>query len=562
MEFARLYTDLSENIGEMPWAEYPRPCLKRNSYFCLNGEWEFAAAESEPYEYSGKVLVPFAPESMLSGVGKVFPESEFRFYRREFSLPEGFIKDRVILHFGAVDCGCEVALNGRRVGEHIGGYEPFCFDITEYLSDNNSLTVKVWDNLSSGLYPYGKQSSKRGGMWYTPVSGIWQTVWLESVPSEYIKSVKIDTDLQRAKLSFEGISTGEVALNGKVYPIESGVCEIAPECPVLWSPENPHLYYYTAVSGKDKVEGYFALRTVGVRVINGIQRLCLNGEPYFFHGVLDQGYWSDGLLLPATTKGYENDIKMLKGLGFNMLRKHIKVEPQLFYYACDKLGITVFQDMVNNSDYSFLRDTILPTVHFLRRNDKRLHKNQISRAAFIEGMESAVKALYNHPSIVEWTIFNEGWGQFCADEMYERLRRLDSSRLIDSASGWFVPRKTDFCSRHVYFRNPRYIKSDKPFFLSEFGGYAYRVKGHSFNPKKAFGYAICRTREDFVKRLCRLYESGVIPLAKKGLCATVYTQLSDVEDEINGLATFDRKVLKVKPEEFSGISEQLKNSIK
>ncbi len=562
MDFKKLYTAEAENMGEIPWAEYPRPCLKRDSYLCLNGEWDFGAAEDEHRVYSHKILVPFSPESLLSGVNEVFSENKFRFYHRDFTLPEGFVKDRVILHFGAVDCGCEVKLNGRLLGEHIGGYEPFCFDITEYLSGNNSLEVRVWDNLSSGIYPYGKQCYRRGGMWYTPVSGIWQTVWLESVPKQFIKSVKIDTDLFGARLRFEGIASGEVTVDNNTYKIENGVCKIDFESPVLWSPENPHLYFYSASSGEDRVEGYFALRTIETKNIGGIPRLCLNGKPYFFHGVLDQGYWSDGLFLPATPAGYEADIKMLKGLGFNMLRKHIKVEPQLFYYACDRLGIAVFQDMVNNSDYSFLRDTILPTVHFLSRNDKRLHKNKESRAAFISGMEATVRTLYNHPSIVEWTIFNEGWGQFCADDMYEHLRLLDSTRLIDSASGWFKPRKTDFCSRHIYFRNPRRVKSDKPFFLSEFGGYAFAVKGHIFNSKKAFGYAICSTREDFVNRLQRLYKTGVQPLIKHGLCATVYTQLSDVEDEINGITTFDRRVQKITPDEFLSISEELKNSIK
>ena len=561
-KFIKLYTSHGENLGGTPWNVYPRPLMKRDSFLCLNGEWDFAVNNfEEPARYDRKITVPFCPESLLSGVGEVFSEEKTLWYRREFTLPEGFLRGRVLLHFGAVDQVCEVFINGMKVGEHIGGYEAFSFDITDELEDENTITVKVRDNLSDFILPYGKQKRNRGGMWYTPVSGIWQTVWLESVPEKYIKGVKIDSDLEGATITFDGIESGIVQLDGKEYKIENSKATLSPELKEYWTPENPKLYNFTVCAGEDKIESYFALRTISAQEHNGKKRLCLNGRPYFFHGILDQGYWSDGLFTPASYECYEKDIKMLKSLGFNMLRKHIKIEPQLFYYDCDRLGIAVFQDMVNNSDYSFLRDTALPTVHLLRRNDKRLHKNKESRAAFIKGMESTVKSLYSHPSIVEWTIFNEGWGQFCADDMYDKLKRLDSSRLVDSASGWFLANKNDFESRHIYFRKLRAVKSDKPYFLSEFGGYAYAVKNHIFNPNRSFGYANCKTREDFVKKLRNLYLREVIPLVRKGLCATVYTQVSDVEDEINGITTYDRAELKIKPEEFTDISEQLKNAL-
>lgn len=557
--FAKLFTKHGEDNAA--WNVYPRPLLKRDSFFNLNGEWDFAVNDGEEPKFDRKINVPFCPESLLSGVNEVFGEDKTLWYSRKFILPEGFLKDRVLLHFGAVDQTCEVFINGKLLGSHIGGYDAFNFDITEYLAEENVVTLRVTDSLSNGILPYGKQRRKRGGMWYTPVSGIWQTVWLESVPCSHVKNIKVDTTLNSAHLKFEGISCGEVFIDGKSYAIENGVCEIIFENPRLWSPETPHLYYFTVNSGEDSVESYLALRTLEIGTVDGTKRLLLNGKPYFFHGILDQGYWSDGLFTPANPECFSDDIKMLKNLGFNMLRKHIKIEPQLFYYECDRLGITVFQDMVNNSDYSFLRDTALPTVRLLKRNDKKLHKDPKSRSAFEEGMVKTVNALYSHPSVCQWTIFNEGWGQFCADEMYDKLKKIDSSRFIDSASGWFIANKNDFESRHIYFRKLKAIKTEKPYFISEFGGYAYRINEHCFNLKASFGYANCKTREDFVKRLCELYKQEVLPLVKEGLCATVYTQVSDVEDEINGLVTYDRKVQKITPEEFLEISQELKNSI-
>lgn len=561
-EFVKLYTSYGENLDGTPFNVYPRPLCKRNSFLCLNGEWDFTVNSGDfPNGFDRKIIVPFCPESLLSGINEVFSEDKTLWYRREFALPEGFLKSRVLLNFGGVDQICEVFINSQKVGGHIGGYEAFSLDITDYIKAKNVITLKVRDNLSNFILPYGKQRKDRGGMWYTPVSGIWQTVWIESVPEKYIKGIKIDSDLEGATITLDGIESGIVHLDGKEYKIENSKVTITPETKEYWTPENPKLYNFTVCAGEDKIESYFALRTITLGEHKGKKCLCLNGNPYFFHGILDQGYWSDGLFTPASYECYEKDIKMLKALGFNMLRKHIKIEPQLFYYDCDRLGIAVFQDMVNNSDHSFLRDTVLPTVCTLRRSDKKLHKNKESRAAFVNGMESTVKSLYSHPSIVEWTIFNEGWGQFCAGEMYGKLKMLDSSRPIDSASGWFLQDKNDFESRHIYFRRLKAVKTNKPYFLSEFGGYAYAVKGHIFNPRRAFGYAICKTREDFVKSLRNLYLKEVIPLVKDGLCATVYTQVSDVEDEINGVTTFDRAELKIKPEEFIDISEKLKNAL-
>ncbi len=314
--------------------------------------------------------------------------------------------------------------------------------------------------------------------------------------------------------------------------------------------------------GEDKVESYFALRTLEIREVGGIPRLCLNGEPYFFHGLLDQGYWSDGLFTPAEPECYTSDILAMKKLGFNMLRKHIKVEPERFYYDCDRLGMVVFQDMVNNGDYSFLRDTALPTVGLQRMPDKHLHRDEATRRAFLAGMEAVVKQLKNHPCILYWTIFNEGWGQFDSASAYERLRELDDTRWIDSTSGWFRWGKTDVESIHCYFKKYRFKLDKKPVVLSEFGGYSHGVSGHLFNTEKSYGYGSCPDLDSLGDRIERLYRDEIIPAVQQGLCASVYTQVSDVEDEINGLLTYDRKVEKLTPERMIPIARDLQSAIK
>ena len=555
--FQQLYTPQGKSLNGVPWNVYPRPQLKRDSFLCLNGEWEFSANEPR---FDRAIRVPFAPESLISGIGETYPNEPVLWYRKRFTLPEGFVNERVLLHFGAVDQVAEVFVNDVKVGEHIGGYEAFCFDITDVLQSENVITVRVEDHLD-GILPYGKQCHKRGGMWYTPVSGIWQTVWLESVPAEYVRRLTVTVDETAATITAEGVSEGLVTVQTPTeelaVPLVNGTAHVAPPNPRLWSPEDPYLYHFTVTTARDTVQSYFALRTLAVREVDGAKRLCLNSKPYFFHGLLDQGYWSDGLFTPAAPECYEQDITAMKALGFNMLRKHIKVEPEQFYYDCDRLGMVVFQDMVNNSDYRFFRDTALPTVGLLRMNDRRLHKDKRSRRAFEVSMRQTVQQLYNHPCICYWTVFNEGWGQFCADEQYERLRELDDTRFIDSTSGWFLAKNTDVESRHIYFRKIKLRAADKPLVLSEFGGYSYKPEGHVFNTEQTYGYGKCESREAFVKAIRRLYTEEVLPLLPRGLCAAVYTQVSDIEDETNGLLTYDRCVQKLMPEEFLDISQKL-----
>ena len=453
-------------------------------------------------------------------------------------------------------------MNGQFLSTHKGGYEAFSVDITDVLKEENILEICVQDDLNNKSQPYGKQTLKRGGMWYTPVSGIWQTVWLESVPETYIRKLNIENRGASVTISTEPALDGKVTVKGLgEFALSNGKVTIQPENPHFWSPEDPYLYEFSVEAGEDKVESYFALRTLEIRKIGKYQRLCLNGKPYFFHGLLDQGYWPDGLFTPASPKCYADDILAMKRLGFNTLRKHIKVEPEEFYYQCDKLGMIVFQDMVNNGGYNFLRDTALPTIGIQKLNDKNMHREPATRDAFLRGMEATVNQLKNHPCILYWTIFNEGWGQFDSDNVYHHLKALDDTRWIDSTSGWFRRKETDVDSRHVYFKPIRLRAGEKPLVLSEFGGYSYKPEGHVFNTEKTYGYGKFVDATQFAAAVEKLYYEQVIPAAKTGLCAAIYTQVSDVEDETNGLLSYDRKVKKLTQEQMRPIAGELQKAV-
>ena len=560
----RLLTPQGEALLEskaLPWQCHPRPQCKRSRWLNLNGSWDFSAPD-----YEGSITLPFCPESRLSGVERHFPEGCDLVYRRSVTLPEDWQGGRVLLHIDAADQHLSCWVNGKAVGRHRGGYDNILFDITDFLEGNVAdLKLICRDDLKDTSLPYGKQvlPEKRGGMWYTPVSGIWQSVWLEWVPETYVQKLHIEN---------RGVSvtiTTEPALDGQItvkelgqFPLENGRAVISPKEPHLWSPEDPYLYEFTLEAGQDRIESYFALRSLEIKTVNGYPRLCLNGKPYFFHGLLDQGYWPEGLLTPPAPESYEYDILAMKKLGFNTLRKHIKVEMEHFYYLCDKLGMVVFQDMVNNSHYSFFKDTALPTVGLQKCNDRRKHRDPVSRTNFLLSMEAVTLQLKNHPCILYWTIFNEGWGQFDSDAVYEQFLALDDSRWIDSTSGWFRRRKTQVDSRHVYFRKVK-LSGDgkKPLVLSEFGGKTYKAEGHVFNPEKSYGYGGCQTPEALTQALISLYRDEILPCVKKGLCAAIYTQVSDVEDEINGLVTYDRRVEKVDAQDLLPLAEALQQAI-
>ena len=557
---------LRDNPEVQPWNVYPRPQMKRDSYLNLNGWWDFAVSswEAFPKEFTKTIRVPFCPESQLSGIEKHYGEGSYLFYRRKLTLPAGFKRSKVLLHIGAADQVADVFVNGQQVCHHEGGYDAFCCDITAALEEKNEIIVRCRDDLNDQSYPYGKQTLTRGGMWYTPVSGIWQTVWVESVPETYVASLNIEN-----RAGSVTIDTGNPELTGTVTVKELGSFELAdgkvtitPENPHLWSPEDPYLYEFTLEAGEDKVESYFALRTLEIKTVNGWPRLCLNGKPYFFNGLLDQGYWPEGLLTAPAPESYEVDILAMKKLGYNTLRKHIKVEPEEFYYRCDKLGMIVWQDMVNNSDYNFNRDTALPTVGMLSIPDKHLHRDQLHRSRFFMSMIKTVMQLRNHPSIVYWTIFNEGWGQFDADYVCEEFKKLDDARFVDATSGWFLRKNSDVDSRHVYFGKVK-LKGNgrKPLVLSEFGGKTYSAEGHIFNPDKTYGYGGCESLLELDIAVSGLYKNEILPCIHNGLCAAIYTQVSDVEDEINGLLTYDRKVEKLDPNTMVPLAKAMQAAI-
>ena len=541
----------------IPLPEYPRPQLVRPNWMNLNGAWEYAITTGRelPESFDGTILVPYSPETALSGVRRSPGPDEFLWYRRSVTLPESFSGLRVLLHFGAVDQTADVWVNGRHVVSHVGGYLPFETEITPALDgDTATIVVRVTDETDRGFHTRGKQKTKRGGIWYTPQSGIWQTVWLEAVPKSYVRGLRITPHFD----------DGEVDVTADVVGSESAVAHFDGadyELPALipvkdfeaWSPEHPKLYDFTVSCGDDRVSSYFAMRKFSVdRDESGTPRLFLNNAPYFHNGVLDQGYWKDGLYTPGSDEDMIADIELVKKSGFNMLRKHIKVEPLRFYYHCDRLGMLVWQDMPCGGGRYSPAVVSTPLITGLHLNDHRYklfgRADEHGRREFQDELVDMVTALYNCPCIAMWVIFNEGWGQFDSAELTDSLRFLDNTRTIDHASGWHDQGAGDVKSEHVYLR-PYAFKADKKgraVVLSEFGGYARRIEGH-LQSARSFGYKNLDSADKLIAALRELYDKQIRPAKEKGLAAAVYTQLSDVEDEVNGLVTFDRAVVKTDP---------------
>ena len=567
---------------EHPLPEYPRPQLRRQSYLNLNGIWEYAItkAPEKPALMQGEIIVPFSPEAPLSGVGHILQPDEYLWYRRTISLPEEFKQDcRVLLHFGAVDQCCTVWLNGEELGRHIGGYLPFTFELTDHLSsDPFTLELCVTDPTDTGFLSRGKQRLKHAGIWYTPQSGIWQTVWLEAVPQNYLHSLRIAPQPEKNTVHFrldaddpahaditihkDGIiiAAGESGTDGEA------LFSIPAEQLRLWSPEDPFLYDVTiTLAGGDTVESYFGMRSFGIGTDEkGLPRLLLNGKPYFQNGLLDQGYWSDGYYTAPCDDALIYDISKMKRLGFNMLRKHIKVEPLRWYYHCDRLGMLVWQDMINGGGrYSPFSIYVFSNLGLRVEDDRYRYfsrTDEKGRAHYYEELGQMVDLLYNTVSLAMWVPFNEGWGQFDALKATEFIRERDNTRPIDHASGWYDQGGGDIKSIHWYFRPYHHRQpadERRPVCLTEYGGYNCAIPGHCWGEGSEFGYKKIAGPAEFNQAFCALMEQQILPAKEKGLAAAVYTQVSDVEGERNGLLTYDRRVCKADPAMFQAVNAKL-----
>lgn len=563
-----------KNTAGIPLSEYPRPQFERDSYICLNGRWEYAIVSRDskaPKQYDGYITVPYSPECKLSGVGRTLQPSQHLWYKRSFTLPGGFNKGRVLLHFGAVDQQAIVYINGIKAGIHEGGYTPFSVDITSLIAGRteNLIAVRVRDRTDRSYITRGKQKLRHGGIWYAPQSGIWQTVWLESVPEQYIYSIRM-TPLPDERVLRLTVFTADddkclVETEGRTIEIATNKPGSVPIKNMrLWSPEDPYLYPLRITYHDDTVKSYFGMRKFSVGEDGeGVKRLMLNDKPYFRTGLLDQGYYYEGMYTPRSDEDMINDIQTAKALGFNMLRKHVKTEPLRWYYHCDRLGMLVWQDMINGGGSYDPAVTVLPLFIKGSISDLRFllfgRGDEAGRRQFRAEVDEIIDTLYNCVSIELWTLFNEGWGQFDSVKLAERVRMKDKSRFIDHASGWHDQGIGDICSRHVYFRPYRYSedKHGRAVALTEFGGYTLKVDGH-FSEKKVFGYKKYETPLHLTDAIKKLYEKEIIPAAKQGLSACVYTQLTDVEEELNGIMTLDREVVKPDMEVLRKLNEQLR----
>ena len=579
MLIMNLETKYSTTIDKKhPLEGHPDPYWRRRDFLSLNGEWDFKIDKQKELvnDYSEKILVPFAPETPLSMINRRIEKDDYLHYKKVVSIDDKYIGKNGLLRFMAVDQECDVYINGKHMLYHEGGYFPFSLFIPS-LEKEFIIELIVHDDTSSSKYARGKQSNAPKGIWYTPTSGIWQEVYLEFISDcSYLESVYITSDFDARKIFFKGFSQGKIektkisifykgAKVAESFFDENLQSEISLEnCFHPWSPDDPDLYEIIYSSRTDEISSVYGIRKISFEKVNGFKYLMLNDKPIFLNGLLDQGYYSGGGLTPPSIDALEDDIKLTKECGFNCLRKHIKIDLARFYYLCDKEGIVVMQDLLNGGDkYSQLLINLAPFLP-LKISDKNPilgRKDDISKKQFIVEMEETIKRLHNVPSILVWTLFNEGWGQFDTKECLAKLKELDSSRLIDATSGWYDKKIGDFYSRHIYFR-PVFLRNDKKRLMSltEFGGYSCYIKDHSWSEKE-FGYKKFKTKEDLQNGLANLFEKEVMRGVKNArLCISIYTQLSDVEEEVNGLVTYDRKVIKVDCSRMKKINERIANA--
>jgi hypothetical protein len=554
--------------------KYPRPQLTRDNYTILNGIWYYAITKdtTKPTSWDGEILVPFSPESLMSGVERQLQPDEYLWYKREYIVDEIKKGKRLLLNFGAVDERCRIYINDVLAGKHSGGYQAFTIDITEYINQGtNTIMLCVQDKSDTSYHGRGKQMLKSGGMFYTAQSGIWQTVWCEWVPGIYIKELMITPDYDNDSVNISITSNDDsqsrllqlkvTAYDGKI-PLseETSMINSCAKANMMlhidnkksWTPNNPFLYRLKIIYGEDEVESYFGMRTFTVENdIDGVPRLCLNHRPYFQNGILDQGYYPESLMTPISDEAMIYDITTAKEKGFNMIRKHCKIEPMRWYYHCDRLGMIVWQDMINGgSSYNLVKTCYIPTVvqklrtkkdndyAFMGRTDKK------GRIEWKKECIETIKQLYNCTCIGTWVLFNEGWGQFDAIENTEMVRKLDNTRIIDSHSGWFDQNAGDVKSEHIYFFDLKVKKSDKPYVLSEYGGISLAVENHIYCTDHHFGYSNHENPRTFLEEYTKIQKRIGI-LRDEGLSAAVYTQMTDIEEEVNGIMTYDRKVKKL-----------------
>ena len=555
---------------------YPKPKMKRRmdeGYFLsLNGSWEYeifpsldiAMKEALNHSFNKEIIVPYPIESILSRVQYNLKKGEALVYHKSFKFKA--LGSETILNFGAVDNECYVYFNGQMVTKHLGGYLPFSVDITKYLREDNELIVIVKDDLDKD-YPYGKQSLKSSGIWYTKVSGIWKNVFIESYSKTGIEKLGIETDFDHQAIilgisSIDKERTITISFNNEIIKeltTTDDLITIPLDNVKLWTPEEPNLYYIGVKTSTDYVETYTSFRKINIETYNGHKLIYLNNKPYYLHGLLDQGYYKEGIFTPKSIDDVINDLTTIKRLGFNTLRKHIKVEEEYWYYLCDKLGILVIQDMVNSFKYKFISNTVLPVLGIKNVNLRfRLGKKK-AKDFFINHSIETIKLLKKYNSIIMWTIFNEGWGEFDVKRVDLTLKKIDNSRLFDTCSGWFKSKYNMFDSRHVYFKEFKLkkIKKDKCLFLSEFGGYTLNIPDHN-DTNKEFGYKKMESIEDFNNKILELYDYEIIPKLEHGLAGSIYTQLSDVENELNGIMTYDREIIKLDESVALKIARKLK----
>jgi beta-galactosidase/beta-glucuronidase len=564
-----LYKDKDRQVLD----EYPRPQLVRRNYTILNGMWKYAFTSDDilPSKWDGDIRVPFSPESYMSGVGRQLQPDGYLWYERELEIEEILSEKRLLLNFGAVDERCRVYVNDIQAGKHSGGYQSFTVDITKYIKQGaNKIQVCVQDKSDTSYHGKGKQMLKNGGMFYTAQSGIWQTVWCEWVPDIYVKELMITPDYDNDSVNISVIPNNtdlNKTVHYKVIVFEEGRAIAEEKCDAAsddraelklfiknkksWTPNSPFLYDLRIVYGDDLIESYFGMRHFSVENdIDGIPRICLNHRPLFQNGILDQGYYPESLLTPISDEAMINDIKTAKDKGFNMIRKHCKIEPMRWYYHCDRLGMLVWQDMINGgSSYNLIKTCYIPTVVTALRTKKdndytymaRSDKN--GRLEWKKECVETIKQLYNCTSICTWVLFNEGWGQFDAKANTDMARSIDSTRIIDSHSGWFDQNAGDVKSEHIYFFDLKVKRGEKPYVLSEYGGISLAVEGHIYS-NNHFGYGKHEDKNTFIEEYTKIQER-IGEMKKEGLCAAVYTQMTDIEEEINGIMTYDRKIIKI-----------------